>query len=121
VAEPDRPRKLVWLVDSLDRLAGFPPGVRQQLGFALYQAQIGQNHQSAKVLHGFAKRFGRCVLMNCVGLIARFMFTQLGEAIYAPHVFQKKVTLGIATPQRELDLIRQRLQLARTLAGKTGD
>ncbi|MGO9255244.1 MAG: type II toxin-antitoxin system RelE/ParE family toxin [Bryobacteraceae bacterium] len=43
---------------------------------------------------------------------------QLGEAIYLLHAFQKKATSGIATPQRELDLIRQRLQLARKLAGK---
>jgi len=53
--EPEQPRKLVWLVDSLDRLTGFPPAVRQKLGFALYQAQIGQKHESAKMLHGFAE------------------------------------------------------------------
>jgi len=39
--KPDRLRKLVWLVDSLDRLTGFPPAVRHKFGFALYQAQIG--------------------------------------------------------------------------------
>ena len=43
--------------------------------------------------------------------------TQLGEAVFVLHAFQK-ATSGIATPQRELDLIRQRLQLARKLAGK---
>jgi phage-related protein len=44
--------------------------------------------------------------------------TQLGEVVYVLHAFQKKATSGIATPQRELNLIRQRLQLARKLAGK---
>ena len=39
---PEPPRKLGWLVDSLERLTGFPPRIRQKLGFALYQAQIGQ-------------------------------------------------------------------------------
>jgi hypothetical protein len=34
--KPSEPRKLIWLVDSLDRLAGFPATVRQKLGFALY-------------------------------------------------------------------------------------
>jgi hypothetical protein len=53
--KPEQPRKLVWLVDSLARLTGFPPAVRQKLGFALYQAQIGQKHESAKMLHGFAE------------------------------------------------------------------
>ena len=31
------------------------------------------------------------------------------DAIYVLHVFQKKSKSGIATPKRELDLIRQRL------------
>ena len=39
---PEQPRKLIWLVDSLVRLTGFPPMVRKKLGFALYQSQIGQ-------------------------------------------------------------------------------
>ena len=30
-------------------------------------------------------------------------------AVYVLHAFQKKSKSGIATPQRELDLIRQRL------------
>ena len=31
------------------------------------------------------------------------------DAIYVLHAFQKKSKKGIATPKRELDLIRQRL------------
>jgi phage-related protein len=31
------------------------------------------------------------------------------DAIYVLHVFQKKSTKGIATPAREIDLIKQRL------------
>jgi phage-related protein len=120
VAEPERPRKLVWLVDSLDRLTGFPLGVRQRLGFALYQAQIGKKHESAKVLHGFANTVWQVRADDPGGTYRAVYVTQFGEAIYVLHVFQKKATSGIATPQRELDLIRQRLQLARMLAGKTG-
>jgi phage-related protein len=52
---PEQPRKLIWLVDSLVRLTAFPPVVRKKLGFAVYQAQIGQKHESAKMLHGFAE------------------------------------------------------------------
>ena len=64
------------------------------------------------------KRSGRCARMIQAGRIARCMWHNLGEAVYVLHAFQKKATSGIATPQRELDLIRQRLQLARKLAGK---
>ena len=50
---PQQLHKLIWLVDSLVRLTGFPQMVRKKLGFALYQAQIDQRHASAKMLRGF--------------------------------------------------------------------
>jgi len=114
---PERLRKLVWLVDSLDRLTGLPPAVRHKLGFALYQAQIGQKHESAKMLHGFAETVWQVRADDPGGTYRAVYVAQLGAAVYVLHVFQKKATSGIATPQRELDLIRQRLQLARKLAG----
>jgi hypothetical protein len=50
--KPEQPRKLFWLVDSLDRMTGFPPLVRQKLGFALYRAQIGQNVRALAAKRG---------------------------------------------------------------------
>ena len=114
----EQPRKLVWLVDSLDRLTSFPPSVRQKLGFALYQAQIGQKHESAKMLRGFRETVWQVRADDASGTYRAVYVAQFGEAIYVLHAFQKKATSGIATPQRELDLIRQRLQLARKLVGK---
>jgi phage-related protein len=35
---------------------------------------------------------------------------QVGDDIWVVHAFQKKSTRGIKTPQRELDLIRDRLK-----------
>jgi phage-related protein len=35
---------------------------------------------------------------------------QLAEAIWVLHAFQKKSVSGIKTPQRELELVRQRLK-----------
>lgn len=118
---PIQPRKLTWLVDSLDRLTGFPPAVRHKLGFALYQAQIGQQHESAKILRGFAETVWQVRADDPGGTYRAVYVAQFGEAIYVLHAFQKKSTSGIATPRRDLDLIRQRLQLARKLAGKSGD
>ncbi|MDP9053549.1 MAG: type II toxin-antitoxin system RelE/ParE family toxin [Acidobacteriota bacterium] len=116
--KPEHPHKLVWLVDSLERLAGFPPTIRQKLGFALYQAQIGQKHESAKMLHGFGETVWQVRADGPGGTYRAVYVAQFGEAVYVLHVFQKKATSGIATPQRELDLIGQRLKLARKLAGK---
>ena len=114
----NQPRKLIWLVDSLERLAGFPPAVRQKLGFALYQAQIGQQHESVKILRGFAEAVWQVRADDPSGTYRAVYVTQIGDAVYVLHVFQKKATSGIATPRRELELIRQRLKLACKLAGK---
>lgn len=46
---------------------------------------------------------------------------QFKEAVYVLHAFQKKAKSGIATPRGGVDLIKQRLQLARKLACKKGD
>ncbi len=35
---------------------------------------------------------------------------QLGEEIWVVHAFQKKSTLGIKTPGRDIDLIKDRLK-----------
>ena len=112
------PRKLIWLVDTLERLTGFPPAVRKGLGFALYQAQIGQEHESAKMLRGFGETVWQVRADDPSGTYRVVFVAQFGDAIYVLHAFQKKATSGIATPRRELDLIRQRLRLARKLAEK---
>ncbi len=110
-------RDLVWLGDSLDRLARFSPPVRQRLGFALYQAQIGQRYESAKKLHGFSETIWQVRADDPSGTYRAVYETQLGKTIYVLHAFQKKATAGIATPKQDVDLIRQRLQIARRLAG----
>ncbi len=48
-AQADLARRLAGQAD------GFPPMVRKRLGFALYQAQIGQSNESAKMLQGFTE------------------------------------------------------------------
>jgi len=41
---------------------------------------------------------------------------RFADAVYVLHCFQKKSTRGIATPKRELELIRERLKEAERLA-----
>jgi phage-related protein/predicted XRE-type DNA-binding protein len=97
---PEQPRKLIWLVDSLVRLTGFPPTVRKKLGFALYQSQIGQRHESAKILHGFTETVWQVRADDPSGTYRTVYAAQLGEAVYVLHAFQKKATSGIATPTK---------------------
>ena len=84
------PRKLIWLVDSLDRLSRFPPGVRKKVGFALYQAQIGQQHESAKMLRGFAEAVWQVRADDPSGTYQTVSLTQVGEAIYVLTCFSEE-------------------------------
>jgi phage-related protein len=46
-------RSLIWIGSSLDELKRFPDQVMSDVGHALYFAQCGMKHESAKPLKGF--------------------------------------------------------------------
>jgi len=48
-APPLKP--VVWLGDSLRELRAFPATVRDEMGYAIYLAQRGEKHVSAKPLN----------------------------------------------------------------------
>jgi phage-related protein len=102
----------VFVGSSRRDLQVFPAAVRREVGQALFEAQLGDHPASAKPLKGF----GGGVLEirdNFDGDTYRAVYTVRFEGVlYVLHVFQKKSTRGIATPQRHLDLIRQRLRQA---------
>jgi phage-related protein len=117
---PEQPRRLVWLVDSLDTLKSFPPAVQQKLGFALYQAQIGQRHESAKLLHGFEASVWQVRADDPSGTYRAVYVVKFQDAAYVLHAFQKKATSGAGTSRRDIDIVRQRLKLAHKLSEKEG-
>ena len=110
----------MWLVDSLDTLKSFPTAVQKKLGFALYQAQIGQMHESAKLLHGLEAAVWQVRADDPSGTYRAVYVVKLQDAAYVLHAFQKKAKSGVGTSRRDIEIIRQRLKLARKLAGKEG-
>jgi phage-related protein len=80
------------------------------MGYALFLAQQGGQHPAAKRLRGELRGVME-VVDDCDGNTYRAVYTvHLAGAVYVLHVFQKKATRGIATPTREVALIKQRLQ-----------
>jgi phage-related protein len=56
------------------------------------------------------------IVADQVGSTWRAVYTvRFREAIYVLHAFQKKSKRGIATPKKDIDLIRQRLAEAERL------
>jgi phage-related protein len=90
----------------------FPEAVRRQIGFALYQAQMGGKHIDAKALRGLGPGVLE-VISDYDGNTFRTVYTvRLSRAVYVLHAFQKKSRHGIATPKSVMDLVKQRLQRA---------
>ncbi|HMD30294.1 MAG TPA: type II toxin-antitoxin system RelE/ParE family toxin [Candidatus Acidoferrales bacterium] len=107
-----RPKQVVWMGDSLDRLRQFPREVQHEIGHAVYLAQIGEKHFRAKPLKGLGPGVLE-VLSDFSGNTYRAVYTvRLATRIFVLHVFQKKSKKGISTPRQEIELVRQRLNRA---------
>jgi phage-related protein len=99
---------------SREDLRSFPEAARRDIGQALYTAQQGESDPAAKPLKGFgATRVMEIVDRHDTNTYRAVYTTQFAGVIYVLHAFQKKSKRGIATPQKDIELIRQRLIAAR--------
>ena len=112
----DAPKSIIWIASSQDDLRGFPDDVKDVMGYALYEAQCGGRHPSAKPLVGFKGAGVLEVVDDFDGDAYRVVYTvRLGDVVYVLHAFQKKAHKGATTPKHDIDLIRQRLAVAQRL------
>lgn len=110
---PSQRKSLEWIGTSRRDLRAFPEDVRDEMGFALYQAELGAKHRSAKSLKGFGGAGVLEVVADDDGNTFRTVYTvKFRLAVYVLHAFQKKSTKGIATPKHVIDVIKQRLKQA---------
>ena len=102
-----------WMGSTREDLRGFPESVQDVMGYALYLAQRGAHPPEAKRLKG--ELAGLIELVDDFdGETYRAVYTvKLRGTVYVLHVFQKKSTRGIATPRREIALIKERYRRAR--------
>ncbi len=113
-------KPLEWVGRSQDDLKEFPVAVRRDIGFALYFAQMGEKHPSAKPLKGFGGAGVLEVVEDFDGNTYRAVYTvRFVDAVYVLHAFQKKSKKGIATPKQDIELIRKRLQIAEKMSKET--
>ena len=106
-------RPLFWVGSSRKDLRAFPEPVKDVIGHALFIAQLGRKHEDAKPLSGFGGPGVLEIVEDFAGDTYRAVYTvRFADAIYVLHAFQKKSKRGIKTPQKDLDLIRERLKRA---------
>ncbi len=112
--EDPSPKPVRWVGSSRDDLRSFPEAVRNRLGGALWEAQLGRKAPYAKPLKGFGGAGVIEVVEDFAGGTYRAVYTvRFAGVLYVLHAFQKKSKRGIATPRQEIALIEERLQRAR--------
>lgn len=110
-------KPLHWVGSSKRDLEALPAPVVDVFGYALYLAQTGRKHGSAKPLKGFGSAAVLEVVEDWDRSTYRAVYTvQVKSAVFVLHVFQKKSTRGVATPKADVDLIRERLKAAEQIA-----
>ncbi len=100
-----------WLGSSLKDTQAMPEDAKDEIGFALGQAQRGKRHASIKPLTGLPGVYE--IVANSDTSTFRLAYVvNLPDAIYVLHAFKKKSKSGIATPKKDMALIRARLRIA---------
>ena len=109
----DQPKPVRRVGGSKEDLSAFPAEVRQRVGGALWEAQIGGKAPYAKPLKGFGGAGVLEIVDDFDGDTFRAVYTvRFAKAVYVLHAFQKKSKRGLATPKAELNLIDRRLRRA---------
>jgi phage-related protein len=111
-----RPKPLVWMGSSRKDVRKLPPKVIDVFGYALYLAQAGGRHPDTKVLRGFGDAGVLEVVVSASAGTYRAVYTvRFPEKVFVLHVFQKKSKSGIATPNADMGIVRERLRMAEAL------
>ena len=82
------------------------------MGYSLSRVQSGETPGDAKPFKGFKASVMEIVARYDTDTFRSVYIASLEHQVYVLHVFQKKSTQGIKTPQHEIDLIEARLRIA---------
>lgn len=108
---PPSLKPLYWVGSTLKELRDSPEEVKDGIGYALELVQKGEKPANAKPLKGFGGASVLEIVEDFDGSTWRAVYTvAVADAVYVLHVFQKKSKRGIATPKKEIDLIKRRLR-----------
>jgi phage-related protein len=106
-------KPLAWVGSAKRDFLEFPDPVLAEMGNALGVAQFGGKHPSAKPWKGEGAGVFE-IVEESDGNAYRAVYTvRFRKAVYVLHVFQKKSPKGIKTARSDVELVGQRLKVAR--------
>lgn len=109
-------KEIVWVGSSKKDLKQFSAEIQDDMGFGLYEAQLGRIPRDSKILKGFGGAgVIEIIALDNAGTYRTVYTVNMPEVVFVLHVFQKKSKEGIKTPKKEMDLVEARLKLAKEL------
>jgi len=108
--EDRHPKPVRWVGSSKADLTQLSLDVKHEVGQALWNIQCGDTPMNTKQLKGKLATV-REIIIDEDGETFRIMYTtKLGNFVYVLDVFHKKAEKGIATPQKDVRRVEQRLR-----------
>lgn len=116
MAEQEKLLDITWIARTKKDLLASPEEIQDEVGYALYLAQQGKMPANAERMKGALREVIAIHTNDDDGATYRTTYiTYQGDALYALDHFKKKSAQGVATPQKDLDRIAQRLKEAKTI------
>ena len=109
-SEKSRYAAIVWEGDSRDVLSGFPEGVRQNLGFELWQLQLGERPSDYRPLPSIGPGVFELRDQDERSWYRAIYLSRVNNVIHVLHCFEKK---SRAMPRRDFEKAKQRLKTVR--------
>ena len=109
-------RSVVWLGNAKKNLREFPEEARKLIGDELQLLQFGGMPRDTKPFKGVGSGVLEIGVRYDKDAYRTVVAVQLGKKLYVLHAFQKKSKRGIETPNRDVELIKQRYKEAKELA-----
>src|SRR5277367_2119482 len=110
-----RTRPVSWIKAALKEFEGFPEGARSICLAALTVAAEGGKADIAKPMKGLGSGVFEIAVRHRGDAFRVVYVVRIGNELWVLHAFQKKSTQGIKTPQREIDLVRERIKRLKEL------
>jgi phage-related protein len=106
-------KPLHWVGSSKRDFLEFPRAVKDDMGNALGIAQFGGTAPTAKPWKGLGPGVLEIVESHQGNAYRAVYAVRFEKAVYVLHAFQKKSPTGKRTAKRDVDLVAQRLRVAR--------
>ncbi len=108
-------KEIAWIKAARKEFGKFPPKVQERILDALAIASFGAKADIAKSMKGLGSGVFEIALPYRKDAYRTIYAAQIGDIIWVVHVFKKKSKTGIATPKKEIDLLKARLKRIKEL------